>query len=121
MTVGVLLVALSISVCLTVGQLLFKKAALSLGDVSSWSAMIPKMLSNLWLVSGMALYLCTTVAWVLLLRTAPISVVYPVTALSFLFVPVASHLVFGEAYSWRLLLCGVLICSGIALAGYEPR
>ena len=121
MTIGVLLVALSVSVCLTIGQLLFKKAALSLGDASSWTAMIPKMLINVWLIGGMVLYLLTTVAWVLLLRSAPISVVYPVTALSFLFVPVASHFVFGEAYSWRLLLCGVLICSGIALAGYEPR
>ena len=121
MTLSALLAAVLVAVCLSAGQLLFKKAALSIGETTATLELIKQFVFNSWLIAGVALYLLTTVAWVLLLRTAPISVVYPVTGLSFLLVPLAGHLVFGEAYSSRLLLGGVLICAGIALVGYDIK
>lgn len=121
MKLSALLAALLVSICLSAGQLLFKKAALTIGETATTFALIKQLVLNAWLIAGLALYLLTTIAWVLLLRNTPVSVVYPVTGLSFFLVPFASHLVFGETYSWRLFMCGVLICSGIALVGYDVK
>lgn len=121
MTLLALLIALLVAICLSTGQLLFKQAAMSIGETAASFDLIKQLVLNPWLFAGLVLYLLTTVVWVLLLRTAPVSVVYPVTGLSFLLVPLASHLIFGEAYSSRILLGGALICAGIALVGVQIK
>ena len=49
-----------------------------------------------YLITGLALYGGITLLWLTLLRSAPLSRVYPYAALAFVLVPFFSWLLFGE-------------------------
>jgi drug/metabolite transporter (DMT)-like permease len=97
---------------ISVGQLLFKKAAAALPVTLS----IPAVLQNHWLIAALALYGLTTLGWVWILRNAPLHLAYPFMGLAFLIVPTLAWLFLGEPLHWRTLAGGVLILAGVALA-----
>ena len=99
-------------ICIAIGQLLFKKAALSLPATFSLSA----MLFNGWLIASLVLYGLTTLGWVWILRHAPLHLAYPFMGLAFLIVPTLAWLFLGEPLHWRTLIGGLLIMAGVALA-----
>ena len=96
------------AVLMTTGQILFKKASLA-GGGASWQASF----LNPWMVAALTLYGGATVLWVWLLRSTPLSVAYPFTALSYVLVPLAAIAVFGEVLSWRYAFGCALIITGI--------
>ena len=98
--------------CISIGQLLFKKAASALPSVFSVSA----LLQNGWLIAALALYGVTTLGWIWILRHAPLHLAYPFMGLAFLIVPTLAWLFLGEPMHWRTLTGGVLIMAGVALA-----
>ena len=98
--------------CISIGQLLFKKAAATLPSVLSISA----LLGNGWLMASLILYALTTLGWVWILRHAPLHWAYPFMGLAFLIVPTLAWLFLGEPLHWRTLAGGVLIMAGVALA-----
>ena len=98
--------------CLAIGQLLFKKAAVTLPATLSVAA----LLSNGWLIASLILYALTTFGWVWILRHAPLHLAYPFMGLAFLVVPVLAWLFLGEPLHWRTLAGGTLIMAGVALA-----
>jgi len=51
-----------------------------------------------------------------ILRSVPLSVAYPFTALAFVFVPVTTHLIWGEVYDWKNIVGGLLIIVGIGFS-----
>ena len=109
--------ALSLSTLLcvlgiSVGQLLFKQAATALPATLSLSA----LLQNGWLIAALALYGITTLAWVWILRHAPLHLAYPFMGLAFLNVPTLAWAFLGEPLHWRTLAGGALIMAGVALA-----
>lgn len=97
---------------ISIGQLLFKKAAGALPAVITLSS----LLSNGWLISALVLYAGTTVGWILVLRHAPLHLAYPFMGLAFLLVPTMAWLFLGEPLHWQTLAGGVLIMAGVALA-----
>lgn len=97
---------------ISIGQLLFKKAAAALPDVLS----LPALLQNGWLIAALALYGITTLGWVWILRHAPLHLAYPFMGLAFLIVPTLAWLFLGEPLHWRTLAGGALIMAGVALA-----
>jgi drug/metabolite transporter (DMT)-like permease len=102
-------------VLIGVGQLLFKAAA-GQWRIDGWSwATLRSFLSPTMLVA-LALYGLTTVLWVLVLRSAPLSIAYPLYALVFVLVPVLAHFVFGEPLSWNSLVGGAVIMVGVVIA-----
>ena len=94
------------------GQLLFKKAAISVPVVDRFSALIP-LAKNVWLWSALLLYGVAVVLWIVILQKIPLSTAYPFTALCFIVVPFAATLFFQEPYSLKTLAAAVLILGGI--------
>lgn len=94
------------------GQLLFKKAAND-GQACDGLACV---LSSPWFVLAIFLYALSTIIWVLILRSTPLGLAYPFTALAFVIVPLASHLIWGENYDWMNIFGGVLIVTGIGFS-----
>jgi drug/metabolite transporter (DMT)-like permease len=97
---------------ISVGQLLFKKAATALPDnpgLTDW-------IFNGWLITSLALYALTTIGWVWILRSAPLHLAYPFMGLAFLIVPTFAWLVLKEPLHWQTIAGGVLIMAGVALA-----
>jgi drug/metabolite transporter (DMT)-like permease len=98
--------------CISVGQLLFKKAAEALPE-------IPTLLNwgtNIWLLASLVLYGLTTIGWIWILRHAPLHLAYPFMGLAFLIVPTLAWLFLGEPIGWHTLAGGTLILAGVALA-----
>ncbi|MEI2744505.1 MAG: EamA family transporter [Ottowia sp.] len=98
--------------CIAIGQLLFKKAALALPA----QAQLLDWVFNGWLVASLVLYGITTLGWVWILRHAPLHLAYPFMGLAFLIVPTLAWAFLGEPLHWRTLAGGVLIMAGVALA-----
>lgn len=97
---------------ISVGQLLFKKAAASLpaqASLSDWAF-------NVWLLMAFVLYGCMTLLWVWILRSAPLNIAYPLMGLAFVFVPTLAWLWLGEPLHWKTLFGGALIVAGVTLA-----
>ncbi|MPM72694.1 4-amino-4-deoxy-L-arabinose-phosphoundecaprenol flippase subunit ArnE [bioreactor metagenome] len=98
--------------CISVGQILFKKAAAGLEAPLSWRSFV----LNGWLIASLALYGFTTLGWVWILKNAPLNLAYPFMGLAFLFVPSMAWLVLGEPLHWKTFAGGVLILLGIVVA-----
>jgi undecaprenyl phosphate-alpha-L-ara4N flippase subunit ArnE len=67
-------------------------------------------------VAAMALYAGVTILWLAVLRVVPLSIAFPIFALSFIFVPVLAHFVWGEPLTVRTLLGGAIIVIGVIIS-----
>ncbi|WP_298434637.1 EamA family transporter [Ottowia sp.] len=112
MSLGLTLSTLVCVLGISIGQLLFKQAAAALPATLS----LPALLHNGWLIAALALYGVTTLAWVWILRHAPLHLAYPFMGLAFLIVPTLAWAFLGEPLHWRTLAGGALIMVGVALA-----
>ena len=97
---------------ISLGQILFKKAAASIADATQWQQWV----FNGWLITALALYGITTLVWIWVLRHAPPHIAYPFMALAFLIVPCLGWLFLGEPIHVQTLVGGALILAGITLA-----
>ena len=104
-------VALLCVLGMAAGQLLFKIGADGLtasgGRLLSTGGAV--------LAGALALYGLTTIAWIWVLQRADLGKTYPLTALAFVLVPVASHFVLGESFTPRYAIGCVLLVAGIVL------
>ncbi|WP_324430742.1 EamA family transporter [Ottowia sp.] len=107
-----MLSALLCVLAISIGQLLFKRAAQALPDTLSFLA----LLQNGWLISSLVLYGLTTLGWIWTLRHAPLHMAYPFMGLAFLFVPLLAWFFLKEPLTWQTLLGGALILAGVSLA-----
>jgi drug/metabolite transporter (DMT)-like permease len=106
------IVAVLCVVGLAIGQILFKFSAASLTQTGSFFAL--KTATTL--VAAMALYAITSIAWVWVLQKVELGRVYPLMALAFVLVPLASHFVFGERFQTQYFFGIALIIAGILVA-----
>ena len=97
---------------ISIGQILFKKAAMVLSTESHWQG----WLLNGWLISALALYGVMTLLWIWVLRHVPLHLAYPFMGLAFIIVPTLAWFFLGEPMNARTIGGGVLILAGIALA-----
>lgn len=97
---------------ISVGQMLFKKAASALPPAIT----LPSLLSNGWLITALMLYAATTIGWILVLRHAPLHLAYPFMGLAFILVPAMAWMFLGEPLHWQTFAGGALILAGVALA-----
>lgn len=108
-----LLLTLLCTLMLAAGQLFFKSAA----EQIRFSGRLPEVLwsaaSNPYLLVGLAIYASATALWIWVLREAPLSIAYPVTALAFIIVPLLSVAVFKEPFHVKYIYGGLLIVIGI--------
>jgi drug/metabolite transporter (DMT)-like permease len=104
----------SVVAMLAVGQILFKLGANRI-ETGSLREMLISLILNPYVIVGGVLYAATVILWILVLREVPISRAYPFTALAMILVPLAGLVFFGEAFSWTLVVGGVLLVAGIAV------
>jgi drug/metabolite transporter (DMT)-like permease len=97
------------------GQLLFKAAALRLGDGYPLSTRALLLLRNTPFIGASVLYAALSVLWVWLLTFTPLSRAYPFVAVAFALTPVLGGLVFAEPLSARLLAGIAVIACGLVL------
>jgi len=103
------LVALVCVLAICVGQLLFKRVSIEIQAVGSW--LDPKVIAYAGI--AFAVYAAATLLWIHALRFAELSRVYPLMALSFVIVPLASALLFGDRLSVGYFAGVALICAGV--------
>ena len=97
----------------SVGQLLFRVAAIRLADekltfaerIESWS-----------LVGAIGLYAAMILLWLYILGRVPLSLAFPFFALCFFVVPLLAAQFLGEPLSWRTFVGGAAILGGVILA-----
>lgn len=116
MTPKQVVLALGCSLGFSVGQIFFKLAARGLrpGNLPFGTL---RSLTDPYLIVGLALYGAITLLWLTLLRSAPLSRVYPYAALAFVLVPFFSWLLFGERIGATYVLGVVLIVAGVIVTG----
>lgn len=100
------------SLLLSMGQILFKKAAIVSNLTPGLAGFV-----NPWLMGAVCLYGLTTILWVWILKTVPLSIAYPFSALGFVLVPLAATYFFGETISIKYIVGGCMIVAGILIIG----
>jgi drug/metabolite transporter (DMT)-like permease len=78
---------------------------------------------NVWIVTGMVLYLAGTLLWIRALSGAPLTVVYPFSALTFVLVNLLAVALLGERLSPRGSAGTALVLAGLFLlaTSHQPR
>lgn len=94
------------------GQILFKLSAIALKKNSSFFHAETLVL----LFSAFALYGITTIAWVWVLQKIDLGKAYPLMALAFVIVPIASYFILGERFHTQYFVGIIFIIAGIVMA-----
>ena len=110
-----LLLTILCVVLIAAGQMLFKVAAAQ-WRIDGWSWNTARSFLSPAMVLALIVYGMTTVLWVFILRTVPLSVAFPVYALVFVLVPVAAHVLLNEPWSWNALIGGAVIMLGVIIS-----
>jgi drug/metabolite transporter (DMT)-like permease len=98
------------------GQIFFKLAAGNIALSRDILLVLYSLVSNVYLIAGLAIYVMTTFLWIALLRVAPLKQVYPIIALSYLFVPILSRLFLSEPLEAKCILGGCIIFIGVIVS-----
>lgn len=106
------------SVTLTViAQLLLKKGALALSESLTnkpgLTQLLSELITNYPLISGLAVYALSAVAWILALTKVNVSIAYPFVGLGIVGTTVAGYLIFGEKISSTTVFGIILVISGL--------
>lgn len=103
----------------TATQMAFKVAADAIGDVPLGLDFVARMAGTCAAWLAIALYLATYVLWMLVLKDTALSRAFPLTALSYVTVPVLGWLAFGERVGLTTATGIALIIGGVALIGAQ--
>jgi multidrug transporter EmrE-like cation transporter len=98
------------------GQLSLKHGMANLGEMSSAVSLIksiPRLIVNIWVLIGLGLYVFSTLLWMIVLKKADLSFCYPFISLSYVFVIIASRLIFRERIDFFKVIAIALIVSGV--------
>lgn len=97
--------------CDVIGQVCFKRGV-GRGDAS---ALLPRLLGSPWIALGVMVYAVEFVLWFAALSRAPLSFAFPIAALSYVGVVLASRWILHEHVSLRRWLGTCAIVIGVAL------
>ena len=107
--------ALLQSFFLSGGQVLLKLGLAKSGPFSWTWAFFKAQLTNWWYLGCGISFGVATVLWFYLLKHFPLSIVYPLTSLSYIFGMAAAILIFHEQVNWVQWIGVCLIMAGSAL------
>ena len=103
--------ALIIVLMISTGQILFKVAAERLRAADGQLAL--PVLSVI--TMSLVLYGVATLGWIWVLQSYPLSRIYPLMALSFVFVPIGGALLLGERLSFSFFGGTALLLAGLTV------
>ena len=109
-TLGLIVGAVAFSAA---GQVLLKLGARHLAGLGRLEFLLAAA-GDVRIAAGIAAWVASTVCWLYVLRVAPLSRAYGLTSLTYVLVPLASVLVFGEALRRAHVVGLVLILAGVA-------
>ena len=109
MSLSIYLLGLICVLGIAAGQLMFKLTANAINTAGTIFSLAPLA----WFTATIALYGITSIGWVLILRYADLGKIYPVMALAFVLVPLASHFIFGEHFPKGFYLGTALLIAGL--------
>ena len=116
---------LMVTSCTIIGafaQLLIKSGANTLpGHLSFDVASLLAIVTNIKVIAGYSLYGINTLLLVLALRHAELSILYPIIALTYVWVSLLSIFVLHENMNWDRAIGIALIVFGVAVIGRETR
>lgn len=101
------------------GQLLFKHAARivhapSQLGIGRW---LLEVFTTGSVLAAFACFAVSAVLWLVALRDTPLSVAYPMVALSYIIIFAGSYFLFSEPVTWGKVIGAVLIVAGIIVIG----
>jgi len=102
-------------ILMSIAQLLFKQAGLYANGQADWYMALAL---NPWLASGLAASMGGMGCWLFTLRSLPLSVAYPWTALTYVITPLGGVLLFGEVITIKYVFGMVLVVTGIMVANW---
>ena len=104
-------VALLCVLGISAGQILFKLSAMSFHHAGSYTSVRGLLI----LTAALALYGVTTLAWVWVwvLQKIALGHAYPLMALAFILVPLASYFIFQERFTAQYAIGVILIILGV--------
>jgi len=105
----------------TLGQVSLKVAGARVGAFELDAAHILSALATPWLWVGLACYLGAFAVWMGILEKTALSAAFPVTAITFVTVMVASWAILGESMGRDKLLGSAIIVAGILLLGGDTN
>jgi undecaprenyl phosphate-alpha-L-ara4N flippase subunit ArnE len=108
------LTAASISAC---GQILLKYAMSQVGPLNFSPAILLRALQQPFLPIALVIYALALLLWLEVLSTTPLSVAYPILAVTYVLVPFISQFVFNERLEASHYLGMFLILAGVTLIG----
>lgn len=103
--------------CDVVGQLCFKIGAnrLPAHDGPERGAFLRGLLSDGWLLAGIAAYVGQLIIWVRILSMMPLSAAFPIASLTFLVVALACRVFLSERLDASQFAGVVLVMAGVAI------
>jgi len=115
----VMILMLGSVVCDVIGQVCFK---LGVGhdhdDVRGKLAFVSAIARSPWIVAGVLTYAIEFVLWYAALTIAPLSVAFPIAALSYCGVVIASRLILAERVSPRRWAGTIAVALGVAIISW---
>ena len=104
---------------MSMGQLLFKKTALTISENTTNTAGliegVSRAIQTPWLYLALTTYALATVLWLYILQRIPLTIAYPFSALAMLLVSLLSIYFFSEKLTLSYFLGAFLIILGITI------
>jgi multidrug transporter EmrE-like cation transporter len=94
---------------------------LSGGFLSKIQSLLTIIFTNPFVFGGFALYAASSLLWLAILKSVPLSLAYPTIALSYVIVTFLSWALFGEYVNWVSLTGLLFICCGVTMVGIGLR
>jgi drug/metabolite transporter (DMT)-like permease len=103
------------SCLMSVGQIGFKYLARSMDQSVSLASAIVHLPFKFWFWALGLLYFLSTLYWIWLLASIPVSIAYPFVSLALVIIPILSWYLFSETLSLQYWLGVAFIMSGVLL------
>jgi len=97
---------------ISVGQVYFKLGSATMTSATGLDLVL-KLMLNSYTLFALFLYFITTILWVYLLRIVPLKELYPLMALSYVFVPILAKIFFYEDLEWKSIIGAIIIVAGV--------
>lgn len=101
------------------GQLLLKYAMTQVGPMNFSVAVLLRALAQPYLPLALLIYALALYLWLEVLSKTPLSIAYPVLAITYVLVPLFSYFAFSEQLKPGQFVGMFLILAGIALIGQQ--
>jgi drug/metabolite transporter (DMT)-like permease len=112
--------AIATAISMAFGQVLFKSGSATLGG-NTPIELVVSFASNLRLMVAIILYAVTILVWIYVLKHLPLSKAYPLTALSYVIVPIVSYFLLREQVGINTLIGSAIIILGVAVTHFKSN